>query len=618
MCGICGFVGTGGEAALQRMSAALAHRGPDGAGRWSSEEKRVHLGHRRLSILDHAGGAQPMMSTDGERVIVFNGEIYNFAELRRELELAGRPFRSDHSDTEVLLQGYAHWGDDLLDRLNGMWAFVIYDQVRGRLFASRDRFGKKPFYYTTRGPGFAFASELSALLAHPDIQPHTRTSPVALRKYLAYGYIPAPLSYVEGVFKLPAGHNLSLELGDAGSLKIWRYWRYRAEPRVGLTRRDEAALIDEFQERFSRAVKRRLVADVPVGVFLSGGVDSSAVAASAASHLPPGTVTTFSVGFEEPTFDESSFAHAVADHLGTEHHREILSIEQARALLPEIGARLDEPMADSSLLPTYLLCRFARERVTVALGGDGSDELLGGYDPFRALRAAEAYQHWVPRPVHRGIAALVQRMPVSHRNMSLDFKLKRTLRGLELPPRLWLPTWMAPLAPTMISEALGEPIDTEELFSEAIDAWDACTSEDPVDRTIQFYLELYLQDDILTKVDRASMLHGLEVRSPFLDIELVDFLRTLPAEFKFRRGTSKYLLKQSLRGTLPSAILDRPKKGFGVPIGRWFKEGHLDLDPGATPFPSFARTALEAHRSGKEDHRAFLWAAWLLQARGTA
>jgi asparagine synthase (glutamine-hydrolysing) len=614
MCGIAGYVGPEIGGALEAMTAALAHRGPDAVGFWRDVPRGVHFGHRRLSILDHAGGGQPMATADGQLVIIFNGEIYNFAELRHELEARGHRFVTDHSDTEVLLHGYREWGRDLPKRLNGMWAFVLYDRPNGRLVGSRDRFGEKPLFYAERPDAFLFASELSALRRHP-AAPRT-LSRAALRKYFGYGFIPAPHSLLEGVRKLPAGHSFTFDVATQ-RLELERYWEFVLEPAEREPSDPIGTWGEELRALLDQAVRRRLVADVPVGVFLSGGIDSSAVTAFAARHVPPGQLATFSVGFTDASFDESAHARRVADYFGTNHHTETLALDGALALLPEIAARLDEPMGDPSLLPTYLLSRFTRRHVTVALGGDAGDELFAGYDPFRALRAAAAYARWVPRPVHQAIRLLAARLPVSHRNMSADFKIKRTLRGLSYPSRLWLPMWMAPLEPHELTELLGEPVDPDEVFAEAIAAWDGCHQSDPVDRALQFFTRLYLQDDMLVKLDRASMMHGLEARVPFLDNDVVDFVRRLPWRWKLRHGQTKFLLKKALESVLPHDVLYRQKKGFGVPVGAWFRQGALTVDCDALPAglsAEFTQRAWSAHRAGREDQRAFLWNAWLLGA----
>jgi asparagine synthase (glutamine-hydrolysing) len=606
MCGIAGFAGEGSREDVARMNAAQASRGPDGEGIWSDPDQGVYLGHLRLAIIDVAGGAQPMWTPDGDLGVVFNGEIYNHAELRLELKALGARFVSDHSDTEVLLHGYRLWGDDFVNRLNGMWAFVIYDRRRRRLFASRDRFGKKPFYYTHRRGLFAFASELTALAAHRAIR--SSISPQALRKFFAYGYIPAPLSILQDVYKLPGGHSLEHDLAGGG-LRVWKYWDFVLEPFEDIPSNAEAQWCEQLRDLLGRAVKRRLISDVPIGSFLSGGIDSSAVSAFAARELGAGQLNTYSIGFEEPSFDETIYARRVADLIQSRHSVKMLSIDTARDVIPSVLRRLDEPLGDSSLLPTSLLCGFARQHVTVAIGGDGGDELFAGYDPFRALRWADLFQKLVPRPVHRAISLAIARLPVSHRNMSLDFKLKRTLRGLDHRPALWCPVWMSSIAPSDLEACFDEPVDLEDLYSEAIAQWDGCRSAALVDRTMQFYTKLYMQDDILTKVDRASMMHSLEVRAPFLDIEFIDFVRRIPWRYKLRGGQTKYLLKKALEPILPNDILYRTKKGFGVPIGAWLQTGALTLP--ATSLAGldagFIEARLAAHRSGTSDERALLW-----------
>lgn len=616
MCGISGFIGRGTEQDLKQMTDTVAHRGPDAAGFWKDSSRGIYLGHRRLSILDIGGGVQPMILGQDDYVIIFNGEIYNFAELRTELVNRGHQFATDHSDTEVLLHGFREWGNDLPRRLNGMWAFVIYDRAAGKLFGSRDRFGKKPFFYTTQNGAFVFGSELSVLRAHPCVA--TTLSRQALKKYFAYGYIPAPHSILEKVFKLPGGHSFTLDLADTAlTPRIEKYWDYVIEPFVGseIPSDPERVWGEELRNRLDTAVRRRLVADVPVGIFLSGGIDSSAIAAFASRHVPAGKLKTFSIGFEEASFDESGYARRVAELFRTDHHVDILSLTKAHSLLPGIAQKLDEPMGDSSLLPTYLLSEFTRKHVKVALGGDAGDELFAGYDPFHALQKAELYSKFVPRPVHQAIRLVAARLPVSHRNMSFDFKLKRTLRGLSQKSKLWLPVWMSPLDSSELAELFHEPADLEDIFSEAIAAWDSCAQPNVVDRTLQFYTKLYLQDDILVKVDRATMMHGLEARAPFLDLDFINFTRRIPAAWKYRAGQTKYILKKALEPVLPADVLYRKKKGFGVPIGAWFKDGALTLSSSAVAAgldSAFVQRKLADHRAGRADQRAFLWNEWLL------
>lgn len=603
MCGIAGFAGIGDFSDLTRMADALRHRGPDGEGYEIHAPSGLHLAHRRLAILDIAGGQQPMISEDRAFSIVFNGEIYNFRELRKELEALGVRFESDHSDTEVLLHGYRVWGESMCSRLNGMWSFVIHDRARNKLFCSRDRFGKKPFFFHARPGLFVFASELNALRMHPEVP--TRLDPLSLRKYFAYGYVPAPRTFYSDVRKLPAGCSLVLDL-ENWQVSEKRYWAYKSEPFQDRPTGAERAWAEELRALVDAAVARRLVADVPVGAFLSGGVDSSFVAALAVRHTGQERLKTFSVGFEEASFDESAHARAVAEHIGTSHNTQILSADSALQILPELRAMMDEPIADFSLLPTYLLCRHARTQVTVALGGDGADELFAGYDPFKALRYASAYDRVVPGIVHRGISLLAARLPVSHKYMSLDFKLKRTLRGLDHAANLRLPVWMAPLSPDELEQLFEEPIDLEEIFSEAVEAWDGATGAGTVDRAIEFYLSLYMQDGILVKLDRASMMHSLEVRSPFLDIEVVDFARRLPSSFKIRGNETKWILKRAAEPLLPRGITGRRKQGFAVPSGAWFADGSLPMKPDVSGNPGFWKKMLAEHVAHKSDHRLAL------------
>ena len=604
MCGIAGFLGAGDGADLQRMTRRLTHRGPDAEGYFEKPDAGVFLGHRRLSIIDLACGAQPMVSADGAITIVFNGEIYNHAELRSELIAKGHIFATDHSDTEVLLHAWREWGEGMLSRLNGMWAFAIYDSRTRHLFLARDRFGKKPLYFFHRNGTFVFASELTALLEHP-LAPRNQ-SEIARVKFLAHALIPAPHSAIEGIYKLPAAHQLTLAMDD-GSPRIARYWRYTLEPEE--SQKSESSLAAELLEILTRATRRRLVADVPLGIFLSGGLDSSTIAALAARDTQESKPETFTIGFNEPSFDESPFAARVAEFLGTNHHTDTLGLDAALEVMPGIFDLLDEPQGDGSLLPTWLLCRFARRHVTVALSGDGGDELFAGYDPFRALRLAGLYSSLVPRPLHSALRLLAARLPVSHANLSLDFKIKRTLRGLDHPARLWNPVWLGALEPSELARLTDSRFSVEEIYSEAIDAWESCSGTNPVDRTLQFYTEIYLQDGILAKADRASMMNSLEVRSPFLDIEVADFARRLPHHYKLRGKTTKYLLKRAVEGLLPHEIIYRSKKGFGTPVGSWLRSGRIAPEANS----SLLREKLSAHLAGQSDERLFLWCEYVWQ-----
>ncbi len=600
------------------MTDSLTHRGPDGEGRHIEQEVGLHLGQRRLAILDIAGGAQPMWDAEGRCVLIFNGQIYNHAELRRELKAQGRPFRSDHSDTEVILQAYLAWGiEEMHCRFNGMWAFALYDRERKQLLLSRDRFGEKPLYYTDRNGTFAFASEVTALARHPDIA--LGPSALSIQKYFAYGFVPGADSIYDGVRKLPAGYWMIVDLAS-GQRSMRQYWSFRLEPDQGAAADDVGGYVEELRARMQRAVAMRLAADVPVGVLLSGGIDSSAVVhfAAASTDQP---VKTFSIGFDEPSFDESPYAARVAAHYGAEHVADHLTLAQASAIVPEMLARLDEPIADSSLVACYLLFRHVRRHLPVVLSGDGGDELFAGYETFKGLRWAKLYDALVPAPLRSGLSFVAGLLPVSHRYMSLDFKIKRMLSGLREPPPLWNPAWIGPFAPRDLAEALAKPAPAEEIYADAIAAWNA-TDGDLIDRTLQFYTRLYLTDDILVKSDRTAMMHSVEARAPFLDLDVVDLARRIPSRLKLRHGQTKFVLKAALKGLLPDWVLERRKQGFGVPVGRWLAEGGLRLEPRPDNLYSISRATLDRllseHKSAAADHRFALWAQLVLQsaARG--
>jgi len=607
MCGISGFVGAGEQRDLDEMLASLSHRGPDDSGTWFDAQRGVYLGSRRLAVRDLDGGAQPMCSDTGDLVVVCNGEIYNAAQLRAELEAHGHRFLSSHSDTEVLLHGWRQWGEDLVPRLSGMWAFALLDRGQQRLFLSRDRFGQKPLYVYQQGGTFAFASEVGAFRHHRSIQ--LSLSRRGLHKYCAHGYFPGEHTIYDEVRKLRSGHNLSFDLRESTAHSS-RYWTYRIEPQGGCDERAASRWAEQVRALLQQSVRRRMVSDVPLGIFLSGGLDSSAIAAIAAAERGAAPLLSFSVGFEDSSFDETPEAQAAAQLSGTEHHISMFTAQRLPAVVRAVFDHLDEPLSDSSMLSYYVLCKSARKHVTVALGGDAGDELFAGYDPFRALRFADLAERVLPRRVHRGIQALVSRLSPSHGYMPIRFKLDRALRGIGHSPALWNPLWLAPVSPGELGELLDEPVELEELYSEAIELWDSCGAEHPVDRSLEFFGSLFLQDDILVKVDRMSMMHGLEVRSPFLDHDLVECVRRIPHGLKLHGTTTKYILKKALEPLLPASIIHRQKVGFSAPLGQWLANGSLSVDAEALP-AAWAHEAVHdkvrRHREGRDDHRLMLW-----------
>ena len=609
MCGIAGLAGTVDRRSVEAMTRALAHRGPNSEGYFFSRDPPLAFGHRRLAVIDIAGGHQPMWNEDGSVAVIFNGEIYNHEELRAELVRMGHAFASDHSDTEVLVHGWEQWRDALPERLNGMFAFAIWDSREQSVFLARDRFGEKPLYYSLKGGVLSFASELNALALSPTVDGDIDR--LALKKFFAYGYFPAPHTILADCRKLPAGHHLRFDLRSSKAL-LKCYWSFSLQEDESIQDRDEPRLVEELQGHISRAVQRRLISDVPLGFFLSGGIDSSTVLAFARQIKPSSELKTFTIGFDEPSYDESCFANEVARLFGVEHHCRVFSLARANEIVPSILGRLDEPLGDSSIVPTHLLSAFARETITVALSGDGGDELFAGYDPFAALGVAKLCESILPMPMRRGLRRLADLLPVGSTNMSFDFKIRRGLMGMTYPASARTPIWMAPLEPHEIADLFQEPCSVEELYSEAIEAWEGRPRGTDTARMLEFFTKFYLSDDILTKTDRASMMVSLEVRSVFLDNDLVDFCRRLPNRFKYRNGVRKYLLKKAVEPFLPRHIVERKKKGFGMPIADW-----LRTIPATAP--EFGVCGLNVgmvdrywheHRSHNRDYRSFLW-CWL-------
>ena len=617
MCGICGIVDMHGNIdreVLARMARAIRHRGPNDEGFYVMPDNTavaVGFGFRRLSIIDLATGNQPISNEDRTVWVVFNGEIYNFRSLRRDLEQRGHQF-STNSDTEVIVHLYEEMGPRLVERLNGMFAIALWDEAQQALMLARDRFGKKPLYYADLGGTLLFASELKSLVEHPRCPAELDLD--ALSRYLALEYIPAPYSIIQGIHKLPAGHRLRW---DRGTVRIERYWKL--ELSADAPPRPDAEYVDEFRTLLREAVHRRLISDVPLGAFLSGGIDSSSVVAMMAQALPAHAVKTFSIAFGERSFDESGHARRVAEYFGTDHHEAAFTPEVMVDLLPEVTEWLDEPFGDASILPTYLLSRFTREHVTVALGGDGADEFLAGYPTFVAERFARLYR--VPRLLHANvILPLVDRLPVSTANFSFDFKLKRFLRGAssddDVRHAIWLGSFTPDEQARLLSAAARDP------FAEQRETF-ARSSGDAVTRLIDLYATTYLPDDILVKVDRASMACSLEVRAPFLDVDLVEFLGRVPSRLKLHGLQTKHLLKRAMADILPPGIAARPKKGFGIPIGAWFKQELRDaLQDELSPeriskqglFNSLeVQRLVSEHLSGRRDHRKALWTLFVFQ-----
>jgi len=610
MCGIAGIVRAPGEApsreSLEAMGGALAHRGPDEA--TLAFYGRAGFSFRRLSIIDVAGGAQPIDNEDGRCHVVLNGEIYNHLELRAELEAHGHRFRT-HCDVETVVHGYEEWGDAVARRLRGMFAFALWDESRQRLLLARDRLGKKPLVYHEANGEIAFASELRALLRAPGVPREADVA--AIHEYLTYQYVPHPRTAFAGVAKLPPAHLLVFEDGRS---RIERYWSLSFRPPLAI---DETEAASEVRRLLRDAVKVRLMSEVPLGAFLSGGLDSSAVVALMAEFH---RVKTFSIGFEEDVFDERPFAALVARRYGTEHH-EFVVRPDATEVLPRLVEHYGEPFADSSALPTWYLARLTRQHVTVALDGDGGDELFAGYDRYRALAA---YRLMARLPAGRGLAHAIANRAAG---IGLPARARRLLAAASSTPEesyartvsVFAPEETRALyTPEMIARTKG--VDPYDGLRRAFAASDAA---DLLGRTLHVDTLTYLPDDLLVKVDIATMAHGLEARSPLLDHPLVEFAARLPSRLKLRGSCGKRVLRRAAADLLPAPILRRRKAGFGVPIGRWFRgelRGYLEdvllsMAARSRGFfdPAAVRALVRSHVAGLRDRSAQLWALLMLE-----
>ena len=633
MCGIAGIVDPTGAPVdvelVHRMTRALAPRGPDGEGFWFAPG--VGLGHRRLSVIDLSqAGTQPMGGEDDAVQVTFNGEIYNFASLVDELSALGHRFRS-RSDTEVLVHGYEEWGESLLDRIDGMFAFAIWDGRRRRLFAARDRMGKKPFYWAQRSPR---RRPPAAVRVRVRVEsPAAGAWPRPFRRSRRAGALP-------GVRICPGARTRSSRVPEnwtRRSVSAWtwavapmrrprrswfrRYWDLPFPDTHAPRREEEAA--EELRTLLGRAVKRRLVSDVPLGVFLSGGIDSSTVVALMAAAGGHGGIKSFSIGFSDASFDETSHARLVANRFGTEHHEDRLTPQALLGILPEVMGFLDEPLADASIIPTYLLARFTRQHVTVALGGDGGDELFAGYPTFKAEKLARDFYDRLPGPVGNlgaAVAACGGVLAGRHRLLQSRFQGQSVSAGRLRPRSASPPALDGQLSARRATEFVdpdcsgqigGDPltdVDARSATSPAHDPWDVI---------MDFYCRFYLTGDINVKVDRATSAVGLEARAPFLDTDVVNFACRLPPELRMHGTTTKRILKTAMRGLLPDEILDRRKQGFGVPVARWMKEDLLpllreELHPQKIRREGFfvadeVTRLVEEHVSGRRDHRKQLW-----------
>ncbi len=621
MCGIAGIVDFTGRPTdpetLRAMTDALAHRGPDDEGFYHSDQKgagaSIGLGHRRLSIIDLSpNGRQPMANETKDVWMVFNGEIYNFRQLRDELTRKGHQFRSG-TDCEVVIHAYEEYGPSCVERLNGMFAFALWDERAQRLLLARDRVGKKPLLYAWDGDRLLFASEFQGLLACPEV---SRTpEPFALDLFLRYGVIPAPFTAYRRIRKLRPGHLAEVSAGRFNEQPYWQL-SFREKRRLS-----ELEAVDELRSLIADAVDIRLVSDVPLGAFLSGGVDSSAVVAMM-SRAAGGSVKTFSIGFPVAAYNELPYARLVAERYRTAH-KEFVVEPDAVEILPLLTRHYGEPYADSSALPSYYLARMTRQHVTVALNGDGGDECFGGYERQWANALADR-MGWVPRPLLKGLTSL---LPDSVDPKSRWRRARRFLAVATQNPLARYRHWLG-IFPSSLLEELYTPAfrdsaaanGREDPFKEAFRATEGL---DPIDQAIAIDTAFYLPHDLMVKTDIASMANGLEVRSPLLDYRLLEYCASLPGPMKIRRGRLKHLLKEAMHGELPPAVLNRPKQGFGVPLGSWYR-GELEpyvremllsprsLDRGLFR-PDAVRALVEHHLQERRDYAFHIWALMMLE-----
>ncbi len=615
MCGLTGIFDTRGQreinsSVLKRMTDAIRHRGPDGEGIHIAPG--IGLGHRRLSIIDIAGGAQPMLNASRSVALVYNGEIYNFPDLKKELEQLGYQFLT-HCDTEVILHGWEEWGEACVEKFRGMFAFALWDARKDALFLARDRLGKKPLYYTTLPNGWMlFGSELKALKQHPDFP--NQLDPQAIEDFFAFGYIPDPRSIYAGVQKLLPGHTLTIRRGDQARLKC--YWDLKLNQST-LSDPDEAAY--EMTERLTEATRLRLISDVPLGAFLSGGVDSSGIVALM-SGLSSEPVNTFSISFGVKAFDESEYAQHIADRYHTNHISKEVDPDEF-SLIDKLTEVYDEPFGDASALPTYRVCALARERVTVCLSGDGGDELFAGYRRYLWHQKEAQLRALVPGALRRPLFHLAGRLYPKLDWAPRMFRAKNTFQELAMDEDM---AFFHSVSIT--SDAVRQKLFTQRLKSDLqgyhaseiiTQHMGAADTDDPLMRAQYADMKTWLPGDILTKVDRASMANSLEVRAPLLDHRLAEWSAALDPQLKLHGAVGKYVLKRALEPFVPDDILYRPKQGFSMPLATWFRGPLRQKIHASVNGPVLAQTgffepqALEElvrdHESGARDHSSILW-----------
>lgn len=623
MCGFVGLINKNIEKKvctdiLKNMNDKLSHRGPDDEGYFTN--RNVAIAHKRLSIIDTStSGRQPIFNEDKTISVVLNGEIYNYLDIRNLLTKNGHVFHTQ-SDTEVIVHAYEKWGIDFLNKLDGMFSLALYDIRNNRIVLARDPFGKKPLYYTMQNDMFLFASELKAFFSYPGFDKTIDMK--SLNMYLAYEYVPAPYTIFKNCYKLPRASYIILDTQNPSPTpKPVSYWDIEYEPKINIT---EDKAIDTFRDLIRQSIKKRLMSDVPLGLFLSGGIDSSSILAFMRDLLPTENIKTFSIIFREKSYDESNHARLVAKHFSSQHHEALLEANTMVDVLDEVISNLDEPFADASIIPTFLLCKFAKKHVSVALGGDGGDELLAGYDPFIALKFA-ALTEKIPSSLMPYVKNMAKYVPISPSNMSIGFKFRHYLKGfvpytrnnVELRNSLWLGSFDLDSQRSLLKPCHTTSLAYEDIYKATINHQNKKLASGKIDRLIDNYTNIYMHDCILVKVDRASMMNSLEVRSPFLDKNLASFVSHLPEKMKMKGFDRKYILKKSVADKLPSQIINRKKKGFGIPLSNWLR-GNLEQTMRETFSndninnvglfnSSYIDKLMSDHLTNKWDNRKELW-----------
>lgn len=612
MCGICGYIDyqnpiKSKKHIIHKMCDLLTHRGPDEFGYYFNEN--VGLGHRRLSIIDLAAGQQPMKNNRGDIWIVFNGEIYNFPELKEELITKGFVFKTN-SDTEVIINGYDFYGVDILEKLNGMFVFALWDEKKKKLFAARDRLGKKPFYYYTGYDRFIFASELKSLLSDPEVPRDVNIE--AVDKYFSLGYIPSPLTIIKNIYKLRPGHFL---MWDNKLINTYQYWD--VEYKDSKFCKTEEDYVNHLEELLAASVKRRLISDVPLGAFLSGGIDSSTVVGlmARASSEP---VKTFTIGFEEQAYSEIEDARIVADSFKTDHH-EYKVKSKAIDVLPKLVWHFDEPFADSSAVPTFYVSKIARENVTVILSGDGGDELFAGYRSYHKRNQYEVFKK-IPRVLRENIIAPVARkLPINAKGKNFLLEIsqlekKENFEVIEIYPQI---------KQDLYTYDFKHRLEYGQDFDYLVNYWKNMPSRPRLSRMQYFDTKFYLPEDILVKVDRMSMANSLETRAPLLDYTVVEFAATIPPALQFKDGSGKYILRKMASRFLPQHVFTKKKQGFAIPMNEWFQTELKNYAYDTLTSSRFInrgyfkdksiRFMLDEHTKGYRDYSMWIWSLLIFE-----